>query len=166
MDNQADAPGVDGMVVPPGGGRAFRFGPNRLTVKVGPEAKGQFGVIESVIPPSGGPALHRHQRYDEAFYVLEGPIEYRVGERWVTATAGTFVFAPAGSAHGFRNGGASDARHLVIAAPVEALDMIEAASSVAPDQIVQTFARYDTELVDAGTASAATELSGTCPCAR
>ena len=138
------------MVVPPGGGRAFGVGPTRPTVKVGPEAGGRFGVLESVLPPGAGPARHRHRRYDEAFYVLEGQIEYHVGDRRVTATAGTLVFVPARSAHGFRNVGASDARHLVIAAPAEALDMIEAACSVAPEHLAEAFARYDTDLVDGG----------------
>jgi quercetin dioxygenase-like cupin family protein len=150
MDTRADPPGVRGMVVPPGGGRAFGFGPYRPTVKVGPEAGGRFGVIESVLSPGAGPAPHRHQRYDEAFYVLEGQIEYCVGDRRVTATAGTFVFAPARCAHGFRNVGANDARHLVITAPAEALDMVEAVYSGAPDQLAAVFARYDTELVDGG----------------
>ena len=148
MDNRADPPGIGGIVVPPGGGRTFGVGPNRPTVKVGPEAGGQFGVFESVLPPGAGPALHRHQRYDEAFYVLAGQIEYQVGDRRVMATAGTFVFAPARSAHGFRNVGASKGRHLVITAPAEALDMIEAVYSVAPDQIAEVYDRYDTELVD------------------
>jgi len=135
-------------VVPPGGGRTFRFGPNRLTVKVGPEAGGGFGVLESLIRPGGGPAPHRHRRHAEAFYVLEGRIEYRVGDRRVTATAGTCVLAPAGVAHGFRNAAPGDARHLVITAPAEALDLIEAAASAAPGQLAQVYARYDTELVD------------------
>ena len=60
-----DAPGAGGTVVPPGGGRAFRFGPNRLTVKVGPEAGGGFGVLEVADPawwgtgPAPAPAARR-----------------------------------------------------------------------------------------------------------
>ncbi len=150
MDNRADPPGCAGMVVPPGGGRAFGVGPTHPTVKVGPEAGGRFGVLESVLPPGAGPARHRHRRYDEAFYVLEGHIEYDVGDRRVTATAGTLVFVPAHCAHGFRNVGASTARHLVITAPAEALDMIEAVYSGAPEQLAAVFARYDTELIDGG----------------
>ena len=150
MDTRADPPGVSGLVVPSGGGRTFGIGPDRPTVKVGPEAGGQFGVIESVLSPGAGPAPHRHQRYDEAFYVLEGHIEYHVGDRRVTATAGTFIFAPARSTHGFRNVGENNARHLVITAPAEALDMIEAVYSGAPEQLAAVFARYDTELIDGG----------------
>jgi hypothetical protein len=68
----------------------------------------------------------------------------------VTATAGTFIFAPARSTHGFRNVGENNARHLVITAPAEALDMIEAVYSGAPEQLAAVFARYDTELIDGG----------------
>ncbi len=150
MDHRPDPPGGRGLVVLPGRGRVFGGGPHCPTVKVGPEAGGPFGVLESVLPPGAGPPRHRHRRYDEAFYVLEGHIEYYVGDRRVTATAGTLVFVPAHCAHGFRNVGASAARHLVITAPAEALDMIEAVYAVAPDHLAEVFAQYDTDLVDGG----------------
>jgi quercetin dioxygenase-like cupin family protein len=148
MDSTADRPEQrSGMVVPPGGGRAFGYGPNRLNVKIGPEAGGAFGVVESALPPGGGPPPHRHQRFDEAFYVLRGEIEYRLGERHVLAAAGTCVFAPAGVAHSFRNLSPREACHLVITAPPEALEMVEAAGQPGVDGLAVVFARYDTELV-------------------
>ena len=135
------------MVVPTGRGRTFRAGAARLELKVGPEIGGQFGAMEGVLPPGAGPAPHRHQRYDEAFYVLQGEIEYRIGDEWITATVGTCVFAPAGSIHGFRNSGASDARQLVIAAPAEALEFVEALHGATADQLSAVLERYATEFV-------------------
>lgn len=91
-----------GVLVEPGAGREVRFGPNRLTVKVGPESGGQqFGVFESVLPPGAGAFAHRHRSYEEAFYVLEGEIEYCLDERLMTAAAGACVFVAAGVAHAF-----------------------------------------------------------------
>ena len=138
-----------GVLVAPGEGRAVRFGPNRLTVKVGPESGGRpFGVFESGLPPGAGAFAHRHRSYEEAFYVLEGEIEYRLDERLVTAAAGACVFVPAGVAHAFRNIGAGDARHLVIHAPMRALEMIEELGRARPEQFAEVLARYDSELVE------------------
>lgn len=39
---------------------------------------------------------------DEAFYVLDGEIEFEVDGRVVTATPGTFAFVARGAAHLFR----------------------------------------------------------------
>jgi quercetin dioxygenase-like cupin family protein len=147
MDRPADRLGLSGIVVPPGGGRAFGYGPNRLTVKIGAEDGGTFGVLESALPPGDGPPLHRHQRFDEAFYVLRGEVEYRLGEQRVLASAGTCVFAPAGVAHSFRNVSTHEACHLVITAPPEALEMVEAAGQPGADSLAVVFARFDTELV-------------------
>ena len=81
------------LVVAAGDGREIRFGPNRLSVKVGPESGAhRFGVFESVFPPGAGTFVHRHRLYDEAFYVLEGEIEYRLDDQRVTALPGLTVF--------------------------------------------------------------------------
>jgi hypothetical protein len=43
---------------------------------------------------SRGPVPHRHSREDGPFYVLEGPLEFRIGDRTISAPAGSFLFAP------------------------------------------------------------------------
>lgn len=144
---RTDGRALTGIVVPPGRGRTFGSAVAPLELMVGPEVGGMFGVMEGVLPPGAGPAPHRHQRYDEAFYVLEGEIEYRVGDKWVTASVGTCVFAPAGSTHGFRNSGVTDARQLVIAAPAEALELVEALHRVSADEIDAVLAQYSTEFL-------------------
>ena len=37
------------------------------------------------------------------FYVLEGTLSIRVGNRWIQAKKGTFVLAPGGVKHDFEN---------------------------------------------------------------
>lgn len=56
------------------------------------------------MPPGGGfPFAHVHEQYEEVFYVLEGEVEYRLGEGWTVAPAGTTVCVPRGVVHAFRN---------------------------------------------------------------
>jgi quercetin dioxygenase-like cupin family protein len=67
-------------------------------VKAGRESTGgAFTLIES--RTRGGAPLHRHEREDEAMYVLEGSIWARCGESRFEAGAGSFVFLPRGVPH-------------------------------------------------------------------
>lgn len=145
---------AQGSVLAPGEGRAlvYRLGANHLTVhqtvKVGPESGSHhFGVFESVLPAGAVVFLHRHSSYEEVFYVLEGEITYRLGEREVTASAGSCVFVPAGVVHGFKSVGPGPARHLVIHAPVQALAMIEELGQASLEQIPEVLAKYDSQFI-------------------
>jgi mannose-6-phosphate isomerase-like protein (cupin superfamily) len=60
---------------------------------------------------------HVHADEDDAFYILEGELTFVLGDEEVSAPAGTFVLAPPGVEHGFRNDGAEPARILNIHAP-------------------------------------------------
>ena len=125
-------------------------GPNWLTVKVGPESGGRrVGLFESEMPPGGGfPFAHLHEAYEEVFYVLEGVVEYRVGDDWIAAPAGSTVFVPPGVAHAFRNSSQAVARHLVVHAPVEALAMVEEIGRTAPEGFAAVLGRYRSRLVE------------------
>jgi quercetin dioxygenase-like cupin family protein len=79
----------------------------------GAENGGALSVFEQTFPPETGVLPHRHRTYDEAIYVLEGELQCRVGDRTVTATAGTLGFAPRGVTHGFQNAGQAPAKALV-----------------------------------------------------
>ncbi len=140
---------VRGGLVAPGEGREVRFGPNRLVVKVAPEVGSrQFAIYESVFPAGAGAFVHRHREYEEAFYVLDGAIEFRLGEQHVTASAGSCVLVPAGVIHGFRNIGPGNARHLVVTAPVQALEMVEELGRVPPAQFAEVLAKHASELIE------------------
>jgi mannose-6-phosphate isomerase-like protein (cupin superfamily) len=66
-----------------------------------------------------GPGPHIHKEHSDAFFVLSGELVFRVGPELepVTATPGTFVLAPAGVVHTFRNEGPDEATWLNIHAP-------------------------------------------------
>jgi uncharacterized cupin superfamily protein len=60
---------------------------------------------------------HLHRSDDEAWYVLEGTLMFRVGEDEIEAPAGSAVLVPAGTAHTYWNPSADPARYLIIMTP-------------------------------------------------
>ncbi|SEO66708.1 cupin domain-containing protein [Trujillonella endophytica] len=81
------------------------------------ETGGAVSLVENVVPPrSAGPPLHRHD-FDEAFYVLDGELVFRVGEDLVVRTPGQLAFAPRGAAHALANRRDAPARYLLVCTP-------------------------------------------------
>jgi quercetin dioxygenase-like cupin family protein len=60
---------------------------------------------------------HTHRDHVDSFYVLEDEAEFTLGGEVVRAGAGTWVAAPIGIVHGFRNAGDGELRILNIHAP-------------------------------------------------
>lgn len=102
----------------PGEGKKLNVLGDEVTIKVSSaETGGTCAVIEDVCPPGGGPPLHIHQWEDEAFYILEGDYEFRLGDQRMRAGQGTFAFLPRGIAHTFKNVGTTTGRHIVTITP-------------------------------------------------
>jgi quercetin dioxygenase-like cupin family protein len=68
-------------------------------------------------PEFEGVDAHTHADHVDSFYVLAGEAEFLVGEDVFRAGPGSFVAAPAGVTHGFRNAGGSELRLLNVHAP-------------------------------------------------
>jgi mannose-6-phosphate isomerase-like protein (cupin superfamily) len=141
-----------GIHVAAGEGRSLRVLASRLEVKAGAEADLSFGLFESLFPPGAGmPFLHLHRSYEEAFYVIEGEVQFQLGADDVHAGPGSAILVPPGVAHCFRNIGSTDVRWLVVAAPAAAVTAIEEAAAVVPgdlDHLVEIFDRHDSELLE------------------
>jgi mannose-6-phosphate isomerase-like protein (cupin superfamily) len=141
-----------GVHVGAGEGRALRVLSSRLEIKAGADAELSFGMFESLFPPGAGmPFLHLHRSYEEAFYVIEGEVQFQLGSDELYAGPGSAILVPAGVPHCFRNIGAQDARWLVVAAPAIAVTSIEEAAAIAPgdlDGLVEIFDRHDSELLE------------------
>ena len=91
---------------------------------VGQQTKGTLGLVEASVPPGAGPIAHIHAVGDEAFYILDGQLEFLDGERVYTAKTGDFIYVPAGIRHRFKNKHVHTARMLFMftpAGPEEAL---------------------------------------------
>ncbi|MGH2542482.1 MAG: cupin domain-containing protein [Ardenticatenaceae bacterium] len=59
-------------------------------------------VMEYSLEPGSEPGNpHYHARHTDAFYVLEGELEFQIDGRAVRASAGTLVVAPRGAVHAF-----------------------------------------------------------------
>ena len=80
------------------------------------QSTGEVSVIETAPPPGAGPPLHHHD-FDEAFYVMEGQLTFRLREEMVTAGPGELVFAPRGVPHTFANLSDALARQLIVCTP-------------------------------------------------
>ena len=78
---------------------------------------GTLGLVESRMPPGRWVPAHLHRREAEAWYVLEGELTFRFGDRTAVAPAGAFVFSPPGVAHSFGNAGERPARYLELFVP-------------------------------------------------
>jgi quercetin dioxygenase-like cupin family protein len=78
----------------------------------------QLTAIDMTFQPEfEGVDPHTHPDHVDAFYVLEGQIEFRVGDEPRVAGPGTFVAAPPDSVHGFRHAGPEPIRFLNLHAP-------------------------------------------------
>jgi|SRR5919109_626143 quercetin dioxygenase-like cupin family protein len=88
---------------------------SRIVVKI---ERPELSVNEvDVGPDFEGPGPHFHREHVDAFYVLEGTLEFINGDETVRAEAGTAVAVPPGIVHGFTNAGPGRARYLNIHAP-------------------------------------------------
>jgi quercetin dioxygenase-like cupin family protein len=128
------------------------WGPgDRYTFLVtGEESGGAYFAMEAFVPPGGGPPPHVHTREDETFYLLEGQIEFLLGDDVVVAGPGDFVNVPRGLVHRFRNAGAETARVVVTFTPAglegffeETLDSAPSGSQDVPDNVEDVSARYE-----------------------
>ena len=65
------------------------------------ETQGAYSLTEHLVTAASNPPVHVQVDEDEAFYVLDGEIEFEVDGNVVNATPGTFAFVARGAAHRF-----------------------------------------------------------------
>ena len=132
----------EGLFVGPGEGKAL-LNPigGGMVVKVRDgDTGGSFSVHDNFIPAgSPGPLPHLHRDHEETFYVLEGELTVRVGERTITAPVGSFVVIPRGVVHRPSNPSPEPTRVLLIFSPAGMEHFFEeAAQERIPLQAVPT----------------------------
>jgi quercetin dioxygenase-like cupin family protein len=92
------------------------------------ETGGAWSLFEEEIPLGMGPPPHRHN-WDEAYYVLEGAVDFEIDGRPVTIRAGDFARLPANTIHGFKGATKAGARVLIFAAPGHSSEFFEELNS-------------------------------------
>jgi mannose-6-phosphate isomerase-like protein (cupin superfamily) len=78
---------------------------------------GQYDLIEGYFPPGTQTPSHRHSRYSEQLYVLEGEFTVWAGENKVVLSTGESFLIPVGIPHVVAAIGDRPAHGLTIAAP-------------------------------------------------
>ena len=81
----------------------YRYGGGTVRILIaGEDTGGAFSMWESVQKPGSEPPLHMHRTSDETFYILEGSVDFQIGDEIRAASAGDVAFAPRGIPHTFR----------------------------------------------------------------
>ena len=148
----------DASVLAPGEGRTFHIGLDPVTVKFdGGAAGAALALIESAVSPGvPGPPPHIHRDgLEEFWFVLEGELEFLVGNSTHRAPRGSFAHVPPGVVHTFFNPGEERARFIGIFSSTRGLSMLEEFATAFPaeggppntDRIAEVFQTYDVEVV-------------------
>jgi quercetin dioxygenase-like cupin family protein len=79
---------------------------------------GSFSLMERVLPPGGRPPpRHVHPDCIEAFYLLQGTLDFWLDDDRVSVSDGGFVLVPGGVAHSFVNSSQVASRVLILHSP-------------------------------------------------
>jgi quercetin dioxygenase-like cupin family protein len=81
------------------------------------ETGGQSSVYHCEALPGSGAPPHRHDDFDELFYIISGELEVMIDGVVSNASAGNFISIPRGVAHAFANKSAENVTFLGIATP-------------------------------------------------
>ncbi len=111
---------------------------------------GKYDMIEGYFPPGTQTPPHRHTRYSEQLYVLEGEFTVWVGENKVVLSTGESVMIPIGTTHVVAALSDRPARGLVVAAPSAFAQLIEATGTLNENEVADLalFNRISTEIGD------------------
>jgi mannose-6-phosphate isomerase-like protein (cupin superfamily) len=80
------------------------------------ETGGAWSLFEEEVPLGMGPPPHHHD-WDEAYYILEGEVEFEIDGQPVKSKRGDFNYLPRNTIHGFKGASSTSARVLIFAAP-------------------------------------------------
>jgi mannose-6-phosphate isomerase-like protein (cupin superfamily) len=131
------------LTAPPLAGSTLGTGKNSFVIAEWRDAGGPSGPPRFIAP------MHLHHNDDEAWYVLEGALCVRVGDKDVQASAGSAVFVPRGTPHTYWNPGPGVLRYLLVMSPriYELIQEIHATKERTPEVLRAVFQKYESELL-------------------
>jgi len=153
LPDDGGRPAADAIVRGPGEGDSMMGGAVVFKAQVD-DGEGTFSLTEITLPPGfPGPALHRHARTLDSFYVLEGTLTIRLAEdEEIEAWPGSYGAMPPGTVHSFANRTDGLVRALNLMAPGGFEQYLkEMAAATAPGErpdpavMAEIASRYDFE---------------------
>ena len=96
------------------------------------ETGGTWSLFEEEVPLGMGPPPHRHD-WDEAYYVLDGEVDFTIDGAPARSRPGDFNYFPRNTIHSFKGASPSPAHVLIFAAPAHASEFFEEVSSEVRD---------------------------------
>src|SRR3984893_11651527 len=116
--NESGALSRKAAILGPGEGRSYPMGRIAAVFKADEsESESRYSISEWWLEPhTQGPGPHSHPE-DDIFYVIEGTMSVLVGEAWIHATRGLFIFDPDGGPHDSEAGGDARAGVLNLSIP-------------------------------------------------
>jgi quercetin dioxygenase-like cupin family protein len=106
------------LLVSPQDGSAFQLATDFVVIKVrASQTQGRYALLDWTVGPQAGSVGHRHEEFEETFYLLEGELDIEVGNEAQRIGPGALVRIPAGVRHAYSNPHAAPARMLVTLLP-------------------------------------------------
>ena len=81
------------------------------------EVQGKYCLVEALVPPGLGAPPNHHAGETEAYFVLDGEVEFVINDEIQSAIPGSHVSIPDGATHAFTARGNRPARILILNAP-------------------------------------------------
>lgn len=130
-------------LAPPLAGNVLGAPDNVFVIAEWRDPGGPAGPPRFIAPP------HLHHNDDEAWYVLEGALIVRVGDKDIEARAGSAVLVPRGTPHTYWNPTPDPTRYLLImtANIYRLIQEIHATKDRSPAAMQALFRKYDSELL-------------------
>lgn len=131
------------LVVSPLAGRTLGSGTNDFVVAEWQDAGAPPGPPRYIAP------FHLHRSDDEAWYVLEGVLQIKAGEKEIELRAGSGVLVPRGTPHTYWNPTVQRVRYLLVMTPriYSLIQKIHATSDRTPAGMRNLFEEFDSELL-------------------
>ena len=99
------------------GASYWLFGGRLIVLASHADTAGRYDLVENVLSLGAQIPPHRHTRYSEQLYVVEGELTVWDGERNIVLRCGESVFIPVGTPHSLAATGDGETRVLVVASP-------------------------------------------------
>jgi quercetin dioxygenase-like cupin family protein len=145
------------VVFYPGEGEELALNSGRITLKITSElSNGQLGVYEIMLKPwTIGARLHYHRFMDETFIVQKGVLTVQLMDSAIKAPAGSVVYVPRMTPHGFSNNSEEEVALHLLFNPGQnregffrGLSEILSEQPVDPEKYLKLYHKYDSYPVD------------------